>query len=148
MIRRFRFVLLAAALFLIQTALVHRFTHRFLRPDVLCVAAVYLALEAHFRDALWGGFVLATGGLLFLRDRLMRDSFLTDLILTFAYVLFCGVVHALATAAVTTGPQSAALLERAFGQAAFTTAVGPLFFATFAKLGVVDRSNAALARSS
>jgi rod shape-determining protein MreD len=164
--RKLRFAVCALVLFVVQTAIVHRFTHRFLRPDLLYAMAAFLALEADFRSALWGGFalgmlrdlgasgrlggsalliVLATAGLLFLRDRLLRESFVTDLVLTFAYVLVCGTAHAFATALLAPGHQSAELIQRAFGQAMFTTAVSPLLFASFTKAGLVDRKIASAA---
>jgi len=165
MIRRTRFALCAAILFLVQTTVAHRFSHEFLRCDLLCVAAMYLALEAEFADAMWGGFalgmlrdlgssgqvgasalvfVLATTGVLFLRGHLLRDSFLTDLVLTFAYALWCGTVMALGTGLLTPGAQVGALLQRGFGQAAFTTAVSPLLYLLFARVGLVDKSLASV----
>jgi rod shape-determining protein MreD len=161
MVRKLRFAVCVALLFLVQTTLVHRFSFRFLRPDLLCATAVFLALEADFQGALWGAFALgllrdmgsagrpgasalflvaASGGLAFLRDHLLRDSFLTDLALTLTYMLAFGLAMAVATAAWTPGPHVVGLVQDALGQAAYTTAVSPLLFALLAKVGIVDRS--------
>jgi rod shape-determining protein MreD len=163
MIRRFRFALCAVVLFVVQTALVHRFTYGIMRPDLLCAAAVYLALEAGFTEALWGAlllgllrdlgscgrlgasallFPLAAAGLQSVKGHLVRESFLTDLALTFACVLLYGVADAVATAALTSGPQLGDLLPRAIGQAVFTTALSPLLFAALARVAVVDTTRA------
>lgn len=165
MIRKVRFTICVAALFMLQVTFVHRFTHRFLRPDVLYLLAIFLALEADFKGALWGAFLLgllrdlgscgrlgasallfvaATWGLLLLRQRLMRESIWPDLVLTFTYVLVCGLAYALGVAVFASGAQIAELMPRALGQAVFTTALSPLFFVGFAKLGVVRGSTGAL----
>ena len=166
MVRKVRFILCVAVLFLLQVTVVHRFTHRFLRPDLLCLAVIFLALEANFASALWGAFALGllrdlgscgrigagallflppTAALLIVRDRLVRESPWTDLALTFAYVLACGLLSALTVSAFTSGGHLGQLTARAFGQAAFTTALSPLFFVAFANLGLVDRSAGILA---
>jgi len=161
MVSRFRFAVCAALLFLVQTTLAHRFSYGFLRADLLCVAAAYLALEADYSAAVWGAFALGvlrdlgsdgrlgtsslllvgvTAALLFLRQRLMRDSFLTDMVLTFAYVLALGLVHAFVVSVLVSGAEAGQLLGRAFGQAVFTTAVSPLLYALFARVKLVDHS--------
>jgi rod shape-determining protein MreD len=165
MIRKGRLVLCVAVLFLLQVTVVHRFTHAFLRPDLLFLAAAFLALEADFTGALWSAFALGllrdlgSGGrigasaivlvaasavLVTVRRRLMRESFWPDMVLTFAYVLACGVVSALAVWALSEAGQLRELLARAAGQAAFTTALSPLVFVAFSKLGLVDKDLALL----
>jgi len=165
MIRKGRLIICVAVLFLLQATLVHRFSQRFLRLDLLYVVVAYLALEADFKGALWGAFlvgmlrdlgscgrlgasallfVLATWATLWLRSYLVRESIWTDLALVFAYVLLCELAYGLGTAALTPGAQAADLLPRALGQAVFTTAVSPLLFAAFIKARVVDRTLGAL----
>jgi len=158
MIRTMRLTAALLVLYLLQTAFVHRFTHDFLRPDLLYLAAIFLALEADWKGALWGGFavgllrdlgsggrigasallfVAAAGALLSVRGHLVRERPWTDLLLTFAAVLACGTAAALARAAVTPGPQCVELLKRALGQAAFTTAMAPLVFVALHRAGIV-----------
>ncbi|MCK4283165.1 MAG: rod shape-determining protein MreD [Candidatus Brocadiae bacterium] len=159
MVRKVRFTICAAVLFVLQVTFVHRFSHRFLRPDLLYLLVIFLALEARFEGALWGAFLLgllrdlgscgrlgtsallfvpATWGLLLLREHLLRESAWMDLILTFAYVLGCELVYALGVAAFAPGVQLAELMPLALGQAIFTTALGPLSFAGFARIGIVE----------
>lgn len=161
MVRKARLVLCVAVLFLLQVTVVHRFSHRFLRPDLLYLAVVFLGLEASFAGALGGAFGLGllrdfascgrigagallflsvTAALLLVRDRLVRESVWTDVILTFACVLLCGLVSALAVSTFSASGQLEELAARAFGQAAFTTALSPLLFAAFGRIGFVDRS--------
>ena len=158
MIRKVRFVLCVAVLFLAQAALVHRFSYRFLQPDLLYLTAAFLALEADYKGALWGAFALgilrdlgssgaigasplifipASMGLLFVRDHIRRDSALTDLLLTFAYVLSGGLVYAVIAGLFGAGHPTDELVAIAFGQALFTAALSPLFFVGFTKIGLV-----------
>ena len=61
--------------------------------------------------------------------------------LTFGYVLACGLARALIGAAFTPGPQAGELAAIALGQAAFTAALSPLAFLAFTRLGLVARSS-------
>jgi rod shape-determining protein MreD len=165
MIRKMRFSLCVAVLFLLQATLVHRFTHRFLRPDLLYLAVIFLGLEARFSGAVGGAFAVgvlrdlgscgrlgagplllvpATALLVAARDRLVRESVLTDVALTFAFVLGCGLVSALGTWIASRGGALEELLWRAFGQAAFTTVLSPLLFAAFLKAGLVEGTSVSL----
>jgi rod shape-determining protein MreD len=158
MVHKVRTIVCVAVLFMVQVTIVHRFSYRFLRPDLLCLAAAYLALEASLGGALWSAFglgilrdlgsagrlgaspllLIPASALLFLiRGQLVRESVWADMLLTFAYVLVCGAAHALVSAAFTPGPQAGELMGVALGQAAFTAALSPLFFLAFAKLGLV-----------
>jgi len=160
MIRKARFTACVAVLFLLQVTVVHRFTHRFLRPDLLLLAAAFLGLEAEWQGALVGSFALGllrdlgssgrlgssalllvgvTAALLAVRGHLVRESAWTDLLLTFAYVLACGLISALAVALAGAGSDPTALLLRAAGQAAFTAALSPLASLAFSGLGLVRR---------
>jgi len=164
-VRKVRFTLCVAVLFLLQTTVMHRFAFGIFRPDLLYLAAVYLALEADFPSALVGAFALgllrdfgsigglgasalvflpASAALVLVRDRLMRGPALTDMVLTFLYILACEMVSALAVAVFTPGGRIGALVPLAFGQAAFTMALSPLVFGAFAGLRLVDKSAAAL----
>lgn len=159
MLRTWRFIIALAIAFLLQTVLVHRFTYDFLRPDLLYLTAIYVALESDYRSALWcalaagllrdlgstgrlgaGPLLLvpACAGLVFLKEYLVRDRPWTDLALTFACVLACGTVTALLTAAFVSGPQLAELLRRAAGQAAYSALLAPLVFVALHKAGIVD----------
>ena len=164
MMRKMRFILCVAVLFLLQVTVVPRFSYPPCGgPDLLLLAAAFLALEADFATALWGAFTLGllkdlgsaaplgVGPLLLvptcaalnlLKDHLVRESAWTDLALTFAYVLACGMVHALAMAAFTAGG-AAQLVPRALGQAAFTTALSPLVFLALTKLRLLKSATAA-----
>jgi rod shape-determining protein MreD len=158
MVSKLRLTACALALFLLQAAVVHRFSHRLLRPDLIYLAAAFLALEASWTGALGGAFALgllrdlgsagrlgtgalvllvATAGMLLLRDRLVRESAWTDLLLAFAYVLACGLMSALATAASTPAADGPTLVAAALGQAAFTAALSPFLFAGLARAGLV-----------
>ncbi len=162
MVNRIRLTLCAAALFLLQTTVLPRFSYGPLRPDVLMVLVAYLALEADPAGALWGAFLLgllrdmgsgmhpgasalvflpATAAVLHLRGFFLRDSFLTDFSLAAAYAVFVGTFTAVATAVFVRSPAPAHLLLRGLGQAAFTTAVSPLLFWAFAHAGIVDTSS-------
>ncbi len=164
MIRRARFILCAAAVFLVQTTVVHRFTHGTLRPDLVLLLAAFVALEADAPAALACAFCLgllrdlgsagplgatslvlvpATGILVMLRSHLLRDSPWTDLALTFGYVLGVGVVGALLAWLPSAGGELSGMLPRAVGQAAFTTALAPLVSALLARAGIVSRSDTA-----
>lgn len=165
MVRKVRLVLCVAVLFLLQATVVHRFSVGPFRPDLLYLAAVFLALEADYPGALWGAFgigllsdlgscgrlgagplllVPASALLVVLRRYLMRESAWTDLVLTFAYVLAVGLVSAAFVAAFTPGGRIGELTLRALGQAVFTTALSPLVFAALTAVGVVDKSSASL----
>jgi len=158
MIRKGRFAACAAVLFLLQSAVVHRFSHGPLRPDLLWAAAAFLGLEARFGPALWGAFALgllrdlgscgtlgagplvfvpAVAGLALLQDRLLRESPWTDLALVLLSTLAVGAASALGTWAFSQGGHLGPLAAGAAGQAAFTTALSPLLFAALVHLGVV-----------
>jgi len=160
MLRKCRFALCIAALFLVQATVMHRFSYRFLRPDLLLAGAAFLTLEADLRAALWGVFVVGllrdlgsaaalgsgplvllpvTAAVWHLKARLVREAPWTDLALTFAYALGAGFLWAAGTAAFTRG-RLTDLLPLAFGQAAFTTALAPLLFALFSGVGVVKEA--------
>ena len=164
MVRKLRFGLFLAAAFLLQATVLHRFSHRFLRPDLLLLTAAFLALEASPAGAIGGAFALgllrdlgscgrlgtsalillpATGVLLLLRGHLMRESPWTDLALTFLYVLGVGMAGAVGVFVLSAGGELGALVPRAVGQAAFTTALSPLVFAALARLSIVEKSDAA-----
>ena len=164
MIRRTRFIMCAAVVFLVQTTVVHRFTHGPLRPDLLLLLAAFVALEADAPAALVCAFCLgllrdlgsvgplgasslvlvpATGVLVMLRSHLLRDSPWTDLVLTFGYVLGVGLVGGLIACLPSAAGELSALPARAGGQAAFTTALSPLVFALLARLGIVRRPDTA-----
>lgn len=161
MIDRIRLTLCVAAVLLLQICIVHRFTHGALRPDLLYLVVIYLAFTARRNGALAAAFGIgllrdlcsvgivglspllflpATGVVLVLRDRLLRDNLWTDFLLTFGCVLCCGLAAALVTAFLTPGADAPPLLLRALGQAAFTTALSPLVYGVLGKLGVVDES--------
>ncbi len=169
MIRKGRLILCVAVLFLLQAALAHRFSHGFLRIDLLYIVVVFLALEADFKGALWTAFLVgllrdlgscgrlgasavlfvsATWGTLWLRNRLVRESIWTDLALTFAYVLLCELAYGLGAAALIPAAQAADAVPRALGEAVFTTAISPLLFMGFARVGLLDRSPEALDASA
>ena len=162
MLRKGRLVACIAALFLAQVTVVPRFSYRWLHPDLLLLGAAFLALEARFKAALWGALAIgllrdvgscalpgltplllvpASAGLYALRERLVRESAWTDLLLTFAYTLGFGAAYAAATALLA-GGSAAHLARRALGQAIFTTALSPLLFLAFARLRLVRGSAA------
>ena len=168
MIRPGRFILCVALAFLLQTTVVHRFAYGPLRPDLLLLVAAFAGLEAGPRGALLSAFCLgllrdlgsagplgasalfmvpAAGVLAILRGHLLRDSPWTDLALTFAFVLVVGLAGALLTWLVSAGGALGALLPRAVGQAAFTTALSPLAFAALAWAGMVEKWDTAFGPS-
>jgi rod shape-determining protein MreD len=160
MLRKGRFALCIAALFLVQATVMHRFSYRFLRPDLLLAAAAFLTLEGDYRAALWGVFAvgllrdfgsasaLGAGPLVLvpvtavvwhLKTRLVREAPWTDLALTFAYAVAAGFLWTAGAAAFTRG-RLADLLPLALGQAAFTAALAPLLFALLSGMGIVRES--------
>jgi rod shape-determining protein MreD len=163
MVRKVRLALCVAVLFLLQAALVPRFSYGVLRPDLLVLVAAFLALEADYRGALWSVFAIgllrdlgsigrlggsglllvpACAGLVLLREHLVRESFLTDLVLAGLFVLAFSVGEAALSDLFVSGAGLRVLLTQALGQAAFTAALAPLLFAAFEGVGIVDRSSA------
>ncbi len=161
MTRTPRLIACALALFLLQVCVVQRFSYRFMRPDLIYLAVVFLALEARPKQALYAALLLgllrdmgsagrlgasalaflpATALLIALRRRLVRESALVDVLLTFAFVAACGAALAAGTALLSPGADFGPLLRRALGQAAFTAAISPLGFAALRAVGVVERS--------
>ncbi len=159
MLRKGRFALCVVALYLLQATVMHRFSYRFLRPDLLLAAAAFLTLDGDLRTALWGVFIVGllrdfgsagalgaaplamvpvTALLWHLKTRLVRESPWTDLLLTFAYTLAVGLLWAGGTAAVTRARLSD-LVPLAAGQALFTTALAPFLFALCSGVGIVRR---------
>jgi len=165
MVRKVRFTLCVAVLFLLQVTVMHRFTYGILRPDLLYLAVIFLALEAGFAGALAGAFALgllhdlasaggfgasallflpASAALVLMRGHLLRESLMTDMVLAFFYVLACGLASAVGVAAFTSGGRIAELAPLALGQAIFTAALSPLVFAAFVGMRLVDKSSGAL----
>ncbi len=165
MVRKVRFTLCVAALFLLQVTVMHRFAFGIFRADLLYLAVVYLALEADLGSALVGAFAVgvlrdlasigslgasalvlvpAAAALALVRGRLMRGSVLTDMVLTFVFILACEAVSALGVAVFTPGGRIGTLMPLALGQAVFTTALSPLVFAAFGGLRLVDKTSPAL----
>ena len=158
MIRKLRLTACVAALLLLQTTVVHRFSYGFVRFDLLSLLVAFLALEASPKATVWSAlaigllrdltscgrvgtsallFVAGACGLLFLRERVIRQHIGTDLLLVFAFVLFCSAAWAAGEAALAGGPQLGPLLRRALGTAAFTALLSPFFFPLFEKAGFV-----------
>ncbi len=157
MIRKGRLAACIAVLVLLQLSVAPRFSYRFLRPDLLLLAAAFVALEADFAAAVWAAFVLgllrdlgsagpvgagpllmvpAAAGLNALKQQLVRDSLWTDLGLTGAYVAVVGLLYGTGTALLTAGRLSE-LVRAALGQAAFTTALAPLLFPLLDRTGII-----------
>jgi rod shape-determining protein MreD len=162
MVRKVRLVLCIGVLFLLQAAVVHRFSYHSLRPDLLLIASAYLALEADYRGALWSGFAIgllrdlgstgrlgagalllvpACAALALLREHLVRESFLTDLVLAGLFLLAFSTGEAALDLAFVRGAGLRLLLAQALGQTAFSIALVPLVFAAMGGAGVVDRSS-------
>jgi rod shape-determining protein MreD len=158
MIRKLRFAAWAFAMFLLQTALVHRFSFHHLRPQLLHLTAVFLALEARPSGALWGAFALgllsdlgssgrpgsgpllllpATAALIALRGHLLRDWFWTDMLLALAYLLTVGVAHAAAVWITSPAATAGTMARYAIGPAVLSTALTPLLFPLMARAGIV-----------
>jgi rod shape-determining protein MreD len=163
-VRTGRLIVAALLLFFAQVTVVHRFSLGPLRPDLLCALAAFLALEAEPRSALIGAFALGlladlgsvgkmgfsalalgavSAALLAVRGRLVRETAWVDLLLTFLYVLAWGIAAAGGVWLQEPGARLGALLSRAAGQAAFTTALAPLLFVAFWKAGLVRKRSAA-----
>jgi rod shape-determining protein MreD len=164
-IRKGRLIVCALVLFLIQGAVAHRLSGAFLRFDLLYLLAAFLALEAGEKGALWsalgigvlrdlgstghlGGsavlLVVATAALLHFRNRIYREAFVTDALLVFTFVLFCGLGHAAGTALVGRYAQWGPLLTRALGQALLTGLLYPPFAYIFDALGLMERRETAM----
>ncbi len=164
MVRKLRLVFCIGVLFLLQASVVHRFSYRYLRPDLLLIAAAYLALEADYAGALWCGFAIgllrdlgssgrlglsalllvpACAVLVLLREHLVRETFLTDLALAGLFILVFSLGEAAADFVFLRGSGAGVLLAQAFGQTAFSIALTPLLFVVLGGFGVVDRSESA-----
>lgn len=165
MVRTGRLVITALLLYLVQGAVVHRFSLGPLRPDLLCALGAFLALEADARRALVGALALgllvdlgsvgrlgvsalalgaATAGLLALRGRVVRETAWTDMLLTFLYALGYGLLSAAAVRLDEPAARLGELGARVAGQAAFTTALAPLLFIAFWKAGLVRKRSGVL----
>jgi len=165
-IRKGRLIACALVLFLIQGAVAHRLSGAFLRFDLLYLLAAFLALEAGEKGALWsalgigvlrdlgstgrlGGsavlLVVAAAALVHLRNRIYREGFVTDVLLVFVFVLFCGMGHAAGTALAGRYAQWGPLLARALGQALITGVLYPPFAYVFDAIGVLERQESVLA---
>ncbi|MFP4028951.1 MAG: rod shape-determining protein MreD [Candidatus Brocadiia bacterium] len=153
-------------LFLLQVSVLHRVSAGAMRLDLFYLLAVYVALEAHYRQALMSAFLigllrdlgsatrmgtsaflmtLGAAGLITLRHRLYREGFITDMVLVFLFSLFCGVSQAFGTALLGHYVNSQLLLELAVGQAAVTAVFTPLFFPIFSGCGIVQKDDRVLA---
>ena len=160
-LRTVRLVLCALVLFLLQVTISHRLTYGILHADLLYVLAAFLALEASEEAALWsalgigllrdlgssgrlGGsavlLVLGAAGLLHVRDRIFREVFVTDMVLVFAFALFCGAGHATGLAVAGRYAQWGALLAGALGQALVTAVLYPVFAFLFERAALLDRA--------
>jgi rod shape-determining protein MreD len=142
-----RFIPVLAVLFLLQTAFVCRYAFGAFRVDLLCLLAVFVALEADYAPALTAAFIigltrdlgsggpLGMGPLLFvpvaagivvLRKLLLRESFATDMVLAGVAVLAVGMIDAVLTTLGTPAALFGPLAARACGQAAMSMALWPL----------------------
>lgn len=156
-IRKARLVGCAGAVFLLQTAVLHRFSPGWGRPDLICLLAAFLALEATPAGALWSGLGLGlvrdlgSGGplggsalallpvvalMLLVRDRPYRGAGM-DVALALGFVLGFSVLEAAGALIHAPAAGPAHLLRVAVGQSLLSAAVAfPLFF-LFQHIGVV-----------
>jgi rod shape-determining protein MreD len=162
-VRRTRFALCLLCTYLVQVALVPRFSLGALRMDLLVLLAAFMALEADFTSALVGVFAagllrdLGGGGrlgasallflltvppLLVLREYLLRENPLTDWALTAVWLLALAVLTAVGKSLFTPGPQLAVLLRATGGQALMTALVAPLVFVLLHRAGIVENPEA------
>ena len=163
--RKARLAICALAMVLLQVSVTYRFSYGILRLDSLYLLAAFMALEADLGAALWsalaigllrdlasagrlGGSALvlvpAAAALFAVRDRLWREPVLVDVMLVFAFALFCGAVEGTVVAIVGEAAGWGAMLAQALGQAVVTAALCPLFFALFRLAGVVDAHESVL----
>ena len=147
-------------LFLVQVAIAHRFRYRLVSFDLLYILAAYLALEASRKGALWGALgigilrdlascgrlggsavilVVGTAGILSMRDRVYRETVAMDLLLVFAFLLFCGFSEVALVVLAASDADKGVLAGRALGQALLTTALTPLFFLLYERIGLIER---------
>ena len=164
--RKVRFAVCALVMVLLQVSVTYRFSYGILRLDLLFLLAAFMALEADLGAALWsalaigllrdlasagrlGGSALilvpAAAGLFAVRDRMWRETALVDMVLVFGFALFCGVLEGTAVAIAGEAARWGTMLAHAFGQAAVTAALCPLFFALFRRAGLVDAHDSLLA---
>ena len=144
-----RFIPVLIVLFLLQTSFVCRYAFGAFRVDLLCLLAVFIALEADYAPTLIAAFVIGltrdlgsigplgmgplifvpvAAGIIALRHFLLRDSFITDMVLAGLGVLAIGLTTAILTALSTPGPQIGTLAVQAFGQAAMSLAAWPIVY--------------------
>jgi len=160
MLRRARVAACVLVLLLLQVGVMHRFSHGWLRLDLLMLLAAYLALEGPPKGALVSALVLgllrdfaSAGrpgasavvmvlgvlGVLLLRDKVYRHHALMQALYAFGFILFCGLLQALGTFALVRGAALRVLLPGALGQALLTSALSPLMFLVFEHLGLVEK---------
>jgi len=144
-----RFIPVLIVLFLLQTSFVCRYTFGVFRVDLLCLLAIFIALEADYTPTLIAAFVIGlardlgsigplgmgplifvpvAAGIIALRHFLLRDTFFTDMVLAGLGVLAIGLTAGALTALATPGPQIGALTVQAFGQAAMSLAAWPIIY--------------------
>lgn len=159
MMRQIRVGVCVLVIFLLQVTLVHRFSDGCLRLDLLYVLVAYLALEADFKAALWSAYgigilrdlascgrmgasalvcVAGAAALLFVRDHLLREKWLTDALLVFLFLFFCGLLEAGLVCVLGSGPVWKEAFPRLTGQAALSGIMSPLFFFLFDRAGLVN----------
>ena len=160
MLRKGRLLICVIVLFLLQACVSHRLSHNYLRFDFIYLLAAFLALEADFRPALWWALGLgllrdlastgrlgvsaavlvpATAGVLLVRNRIYRENVIMDVLLVFLFVLLCSGAEALALTIALPGAEFVRLMGRAMGQAAYTSALAPVCFLFFERIGLIER---------
>ena len=158
--RKFRFILLAFAVSVLQQSLMHRFSYGYLGIDLIGLLAAFAALSTTAGSALWAGLFL---GLLrdlgsigrlgasalsilpavmlvrALKERFHRRNLISDITLTFLFLLCSGILYRLGLAvAASGGPIYSSWLGYALGNAALTVLLVPPFFALFRISGVIE----------
>lgn len=159
MLRTVRLAICIFLLLIVQTTVLHRFSSHFISFDLLCILVAFVALETSFGAALWTGFAvgliqdLASAGpfglgpllyvsgtalLVLAGDRLMRETFLIDVLLVFTFLLYVNLGRATGASVGSPGPELGVLSTKAIGAAAFSTAAALFLFPVFRRVGLVS----------
>lgn len=149
----------ALAVFTLQQSLMHRFSAGHIGFDLIALLAAFVALAATAKSALWAGLFLgmlrdfgSTGRLgasalailpavmlvWALKERFHRATLVSDVTLTFLFILCFGFLHAAGMLVFSSRGVSAAYLNHAAGRAAFTCLLAPPFFALFRLAGIIE----------
>ncbi len=158
-IKTVRLIAAAAAVAVLQSCLMHRFSYACISFDLIALLAVFLALNTTAAGTLW--WVLGLGLLRdlgstgrmglsavsflpavllvwALKERFDRTSPVSETSVSFLFLLGSGILYAAGTLLLCGGAASG-LFCHAAGRAAFSAILAPPLFALFRFAGIIER---------